>query len=125
MLLDNSSVQKSQLIKEFDADFGCFFPTGIRSFIITVGTKCSNFMEQLQFLVLIPKEEQSKVIIKDIMNIFFDKGDRYASRYIRDDEIENLETNKYKFPILSYDPHTLLNDKISFFWLVPPLYLRQ
>jgi len=112
----DSCVQKVQLPKELDVDFGCFFPTDIKGYTITVGFE--------QFLLLIPNMRKPKSVIQDIMAVFF-KDEKYQTEPVTDEEIGNFETNKYHLPILSYDPNTLLDDKISFFWLIPPISLRQ
>ena len=120
LLSHDSCVQKVQLPKELDADFGCFFPTDIKSYVITIFSR-----QPLDFLLLIPNMKRTKSVIQEVMLNFFEKGDKYLVKDASDQDIQNFETNKYHLPILSYDPNTLLDDKISFFWLVPPIYLRQ
>ena len=124
-MLYESRVQKIPLYKELDADFGTFFPTDVDSYISTVASKSHGYFD---FLLLIPELDDDlvfKEIIDDIMLIFFEKGDKYKLRKITDEEITYYEKNKYITPILSFDPNTMINDKLGFFWLIPPKYLWQ
>ena len=121
----DSRVQKIQLYKELDVDFGSLFPEEVEGYISTVLSKRHTYFE---FLLILPKLEDDIVfneIVDDVMLIFFEKGSKYKIRRVTNEEIEIYKKNKYFTPILSFDPYTVLNDKLGFFWLVPPKHLRQ
>jgi len=124
-MLCESRVQKIPLYKELDADFGSLSPKGVESYVTTVASKQHGFLD---FLLMIPEMEDDyvfKELVEDIMLTFFERGDKYKVRRITEDEVAYYEKNKYHSPILSFDPNTLINDRLGFFWLVPPKHLWQ
>lgn len=123
-----SFVQRIPLSKELDVDFGRLFPTEVEGFIVIMTSKESEFKSKFQFLLIAPEcvnTEELKELIGDVMVAFFDTGDKYTVKKITDIEIENCRENRYKTPIISFDPTTINNDTINFFWLIPPRYLWQ
>lgn len=121
----SSCVQITQLRRDLDIDFGNYFPSAIEAYIIDIR---SLDLGKLSFLLLIPEIDSDSIFVKlidSIMFTFFKKGEKYFIRKISEDEILNYINDKYSTPILSFDPCTLFSKKISFFWLVPPLALRQ
>ena len=124
MLLENR-VQKIPLYRELDADFGSHSPSEVEFYVSTVASKSHGYFD---FLLMIPEIEDDiafKELVEDIMLTFFEKGDKYKIRRITDEEANYYEKNKYVTPILSFDPSTIINDKLGFFWLVPPKHLWQ
>ena len=124
-MLYESRVQKIQLHKELDADFGSLFPKEVEGYISTILSKRQHYFE---FLLILPKIEDDLAfneIVDDVMLSFFETGSKYRIRRVTDEEVEFYEKNKYFTPIISFDPHTVINDKLGFFWLVPPKHLRQ
>ena len=126
--MSETFVQRIPLSKELDADFGRLFPTEVEGYTVAVATIESEFKYNFQFLLIVPEcanKESLKELIGDVMVEFFDSGDKYTVKKITDIEIENCRVNKYKTPIISFDPTTISNDILSFFWLIPPKNLWQ
>jgi len=118
-------IQKTQLSCDLDIDFGQLFPTSIEGYLITIK---SLDLGRFKFLLILPEIESDarfEKIVDNIMHMFFSTGDKYWLRRVTEDEIDEYQKNKYLTPILSFDQRTVSLKQISFFWLVPPLSLRQ
>jgi len=113
---------------DLDPDFGDTQPESVEAYLISVSPRQITFKERYEFIIFIPEvesTEESTSLISEVMNEFLPKGDHYKVSDFTDDEAENYFSNGSYAPILSFDPISLDDDKISFLWLIPPKHLMQ
>ena len=127
MAKQNQRIRRIYVRKDLDPDFGNLQPEVAEAFSIAVTPRKSK-PARYQFVTLLPEmesEEEAHILLQEVMDEFLDDGDKYTVRDFDETEAESYIGKGSYAPIISFDPHSLEDDKISFLWLIPPRHLMQ
>lgn len=122
----NTRIRKIYVRRELDPDFGNLQPKIAEAYTIAVTTRLDP--ARYQFVTLLPEmetEEEAHSLLQEVMDAFLDDGDKYTVRDFDQTEAESYICKGSYAPIISFDPQSLEDEKISFLWLIPPRHLMQ
>lgn len=126
MSLINLRVKKIELLKEFDPDFSDeLLDEEAIGFNVTVVRNEDNFT--YSFILLVPDLDNDceiTKIIEDVLFLFLDTNESYVLRDMTETDLFLLDSDNNQ-PILKFHPHSILDEKISFYWLTPPKHLMH
>jgi hypothetical protein len=117
MLEVETRVHKISLPLELDPDFGSQYPNNVEGFVVTV----RNTRDVYEFILLMPAiddDAEMTSLVQDVMHSFLESSDKYDLRDLSDIDVALFE--KFSLPVLCFHPDSVLSDKISFFWQIPP-----
>lgn len=121
MLDIDTRVRKIALPLELDPDFGDQHPEDVKGFVIDVITRNNR---EYTLILLMPEVEDDielEELIFDVLKRFLEPKAKYTIRDLDDEDVVYFENNP--LPVLSFHPSSLLDDKICFYWQIPPKHL--
>lgn len=119
----DTRVRKIALPLELDPDFGDLAPENVQGFVLDVLTRKNREYSLILLMPMIECDEELEELISEVLMRFLERRAKYTIRDLDDEDVEIFKD--LQIPVLSFHPASLADEKICFYWQIPPRHLMQ